>query len=97
MLISRNLIHNSSNPHLWNVLDYPGLIVPSPFKVEAESGYDTAGGGTILSDADQVTKELWGKHSYVGAPICFNIVAKRHMENELLAAVGMMQNALRLP
>lgn len=91
----RNLIHNTSNPHLWNVLDYPGLIVPSPFKVEGGSEYNKA--DPVLSEADRVVRELWSKHNYEGAPISFNIVAKRHMENELLAAVGMMQEALRLP
>lgn len=92
----RNLVHNTSNPHVWNVLDYPGLIVPTPFKVEGKPEYHEAD-AVLLSDADRVVKELWAAHSYEGAPICLNVVSKRHMENELLAAVGMMQSALQLP
>ncbi|CZT24477.1 related to general amidase [Ramularia collo-cygni] len=90
-----NLIHNTSNPHFWNVLDYPGLIVPSPFKVEDKVEYDKD--VAVLSEADRVVRELWSGYNYAGAPISFNVVAKRHMENELLAAVGMMQEALQLP
>lgn len=77
-------------------MDYPGLIVPTPFKVEGKAEYDEAT-SAMLNDVDSVVKQLWKNHNYDGAPISFNIVAKRHMENELLAAAGMIQKALRLP
>jgi amidase len=80
-------------------LDYPGLAVPTPIRAGSRDDYPNARYEDVepLGAADQETKMLWTEHDYRGAPIGLNIVAKRHMENELLAAVGMIQQALGLP
>jgi amidase len=94
-----NIRHNPTSPHFWNLLDYPGLAVPTHIRSGAREDYLGSQYEDVepLTNEDRVTKELWKQHDYTGAPIALNIVAKRHMENELIAAAGMIQKALSLP
>ncbi|KAF2171234.1 hypothetical protein M409DRAFT_50700 [Zasmidium cellare ATCC 36951] len=94
-----NLKNTASATHFYNLVDYPAIVVPTPIKVQPREKEDSREYYDSESwiDADQETKQLWKDFDYQGAPVCVQIVAKRHMENELIAAVGLMQEALQLP
>lgn len=89
----------ASATHFYNLLDYPAIVVPTPIKAQAKDrdGSMEYHDSEPWCDADTETKQLWKDYDYQGAPVCVQIVAKRHMENELMAAVGLMQSALQLP
>ncbi|SMR45226.1 unnamed protein product [Zymoseptoria tritici ST99CH_3D1] len=94
-----NLRHNASHTHFWNVLDYPAMAVPTYIRAGPRTDYPQDQDEDLqpLSGDDEAATDLWRMHDYSGAPISLQVVAKRHMENELLAAVGMIQQALQLP
>ncbi|KAK4506860.1 hypothetical protein PRZ48_000593 [Zasmidium cellare] len=94
-----NLKNTASATHFYNLIDYPAIIVPTPIKAQLREKEDSREyhESKPWNAADQETKQLWKDFNYEGAPVCVQIVAKRHMENELIAAVGLLQEALQLP
>lgn len=82
---------------LWNYVDYPGVVVPTPVKAlrkgEEESAYPS---GEVLSKEDQHVRKLWEEGDFEGAPINLQIVARKYYDNELFAAIGALKDALEL-
>lgn len=89
---------NVSQTHLWNLLDYPGLVVPTPFKVEEKGAYSKAEyeEAPARGEWDRKAKEEWKGADFVGAPVALQVLAKRRMEGELMEAVGRIAEALQL-
>ncbi|EME87010.1 acyl-ester intermediate acetamidase [Pseudocercospora fijiensis CIRAD86] len=94
-----DLVRSVSGTHYWNLVDYPAFVVPTPFHVMSKASYNSEEYEDVRprSKEDIDTKEIWRKHDMEGAPICLQIIAKRRMESELIAAVGLIQQALCLP
>ncbi|KJX96929.1 hypothetical protein TI39_contig594g00022 [Zymoseptoria brevis] len=94
-----NLRHNATHTHFWNVLDYPAMVVPTHIRARASADYpqDQYEDVKPLSADVETARDLWRTHDYSGAPISLQVVAKRHMENELVAAVGMIQQFYSCP
>lgn len=92
------LEYNVSQTHLWNLLDYPGLVVPTPFKVEEKGKYSKAEYEDVPArgEWDSYAKEEWKRADFVGAPVALQILARRRMESELMEAVGRIGEALQL-
>ena len=78
---------------LWNFVDYPGLIVPTDFKVE-EVKEKYAEDYKPLNEECKHVKGLWEETDFVGAPVCLQVVGRRYHDNELMAAVGKLQGVL---
>jgi amidase len=80
---------------LYNFVDYPGVVVPTPIKTEAKEEY--AADYKPLSDECEKVKELWEASSFEGAPIDLQIVARRYHDNELFGALVVLKDILDLP
>lgn len=80
---------------LYNFVDYPGVVVPTPIKAEAGEQY--AAGYTPLSDACQHVKQLWSETNFEGAPIDLQVVARKYHDNELFGALAILRDVLSLP
>lgn len=80
---------------LYNFVDYPGVVVPTPVKAEAGDKYDA--GYVPLSDACQHVKELWESSDFKVAPVNLQIVARKYHDNELFGALHVLKDVLSLP
>ncbi|KAM0541738.1 hypothetical protein ACHAO7_010338 [Fusarium culmorum] len=80
---------------LYNLVDYPGVTIPTPIKTRAEDHYDED--YEPLSDACLDVRKLWEAADFVGAPVSLQVVARRHHDNELFAALQVLKEALGLP
>ena len=79
---------------LWNLVDYPGIVVPAPIKAEKEKE-KYADDAKDLSEESKHVRQLWEETDFVGAPIDLQVVARKYHDNELMACVGRLQKALR--
>lgn len=80
---------------LYNYVDYPGVVIPTPIKAEAEESY--ASDYVPLSEACSHVKQLWEETNFVGAPIDLQVTARKYHDNQLLGALGVLKEALQLP
>lgn len=80
---------------LYNLVDYPGVVFPTPIKAEVGERY--AADYKPLSKECQHVKELWETWKFEGAPIDLQIIARRYHDNELFGALAMLKDVLELP
>lgn len=80
---------------LYNLVDYPGVVFPTPIKVEAGEKY--AVDYKPLSKECAHVKELWEQSNFEGAPIDLQVVARRYHDNELFGALATLKDVLQLP
>ncbi|KNG46117.1 general amidase [Stemphylium lycopersici] len=80
---------------LYNFVDYPGVIMPTPVEAEAKEEY--AKDYKPLSEECRHVKELWESSKFEGAPISLQVCARRYHDNELFGALAMLKDALELP
>lgn len=81
--------------YLWNFVDYPGVVFPTPIKAESGEQYAT-GNETPLSEDCRHVRQLWTETDFTGAPIALQLVARRYHDNELFGSLHLMQRALDL-
>jgi amidase len=80
---------------LYNFVDYPGVVVPTPIKAGAKEEY--AADYKPLSDECRHTKELWESSDFEGAPINLQVNARRYHDNDLFGALKVLKDILDLP
>jgi amidase len=80
---------------LYNFVDYPGVVFPTPIKATAKEEY--AENYVPLSDECKHVKELWEASNFEGAPIDLQINARKYHDNELFAALEVLRGILSLP
>lgn len=80
---------------LYNFVDYPGVVFPTPVKAEAGDVY--AQDYAPLSDACAHVKELYQQSNFENAPINLQINARKYHDNELFGALAVLKDALELP
>jgi amidase len=80
---------------LYNFVDYPGVVVPTPIKTETKEKY--AADYRPLSEKCEKVRELWENSNFKGAPIDLQIVARRYHDNELFGALALLKDILNLP
>jgi amidase len=80
---------------LWNLVDYPGVVFPTPIK--AEEGEEYKEGYVPLSEECGHVREMWAEGGFEGAPIDLQIVGRRYHDNELFGALEMLKGVLGLP
>ncbi|KAF3003973.1 hypothetical protein E8E14_006127 [Neopestalotiopsis sp. 37M] len=79
----------------WNYVDAPGVVIPTPIKA-GPKGSESYASQTPLSQDCTHVRELWEEGDFEGAPVNVQIVARKHHDNELFAALGAIEAALRL-
>ncbi|CZR44543.1 uncharacterized protein FPRO_14296 [Fusarium proliferatum ET1] len=79
---------------LYNLVDYPGAVIPTPIRAESGKVYDT--GYVPLSDACRHVRDLWEEGDFRGAPVNLQVVARRYHDNELFGALGVLKDVLNL-
>ncbi|KAH7154128.1 amidase signature domain-containing protein [Fusarium sp. MPI-SDFR-AT-0072] len=79
---------------LYNLVDYPGAVIPTPIRAESGEVYDT--GYVPLSDACQHVRDLWEEGDFGRAPVNLQVVAKRYYDNELFGALRVLKDVLNL-
>ena len=81
---------------LWNYLDCPGVVVPTPIKALAK-GREVYARKEALSEDCEDIRRLWEEGDFEDAPINVQFVARKYHDNELFAAMAAMKDALDLP
>ncbi|KIY03062.1 uncharacterized protein Z520_01528 [Fonsecaea multimorphosa CBS 102226] len=79
---------------LYNFVDYPGVVIPTPIK--AEGGERYAEDYKPLSDACAHVKQLWEEGDFVGAPINLQVVARKYHDSQLFGALAVLKDVLGL-
>ncbi|KAF5630988.1 general amidase [Fusarium tjaetaba] len=79
---------------LYNLVDYPGAVIPTPIRAESGEVYDT--GYVPLSDACRHVRDLWEEGDFGGAPVNLQVVARRYHDNELFGALRVLKDVLDL-
>ncbi|KAM3419584.1 hypothetical protein BST61_g2923 [Cercospora zeina] len=80
---------------MWNFLDCPGIVFPTGVRAGKKGTEHYADDGRAWNSSDANVRELWEKNDYEGAPIALQLVARRHHDNLLIAAVDLMKEALQ--
>jgi amidase len=80
---------------LYNFVDYPGVVVPTPIKAKNKENY--AADYKPLSDECRHTRELWERSDFEGAPINLQVNARRYHDNDLFGALAVLKDILDLP
>ncbi|KAG6004519.1 hypothetical protein E4U21_001017 [Claviceps maximensis] len=82
---------------LWNYLDCPAVVVPTPIRALAKgSKQDEYEVKEPLSRECAEVRKLWEEGDFEGAPINVQFVARRYHDNELFAMLFAMKQALHL-
>ncbi|KAK7427344.1 hypothetical protein QQZ08_006113 [Neonectria magnoliae] len=79
---------------LYNLVDYPGVVMPTPIKAKAKEEYDPD--YVPLSDACKHVKQLWEGSNFEGAPVELQLVARKFHDNELFGALTLLKDILGL-
>jgi amidase len=79
---------------LWNFVDYPGVVFPTPITAKAKEDYSAD--YVQLSDECGHVRKLWEEGNFEGAPIDLQINARKYHDNELFGALEMLKEALGL-
>lgn len=80
---------------LWNYLDCPGVVVPTPITAGAKET-EMYAPGDPLSETCRHVRQLWEEGDFEGAPINLHIVARRHHDNDLFAGLEALKDVLQL-
>jgi amidase len=80
---------------LWNILDCPGVVFPTPIKA-GKKGSEQYASDASFGEKDDHVREMWATNDYEGAPIALQLVARKHYDNFLFGALDLMQGPLRL-
>ncbi|KAL8300836.1 hypothetical protein RB597_009399 [Gaeumannomyces tritici] len=77
---------------LYNLVDYPAAVFPTPTRAEAGEAYD--GGYAPLSDECRQVREFWDEGGFVGAPVALQLVGRKYQDSQLLLALGTVEKIL---
>ncbi|KAM0282489.1 hypothetical protein ACHAQH_003003 [Verticillium albo-atrum] len=77
---------------LYNYVDYPGAVFPTPIVARAGEEYDA--GYVPLSEACEQVRRLWDEADFEGAPINLQLVARKYHDNQLFGALAIVQDIL---
>ncbi|KAK5060188.1 hypothetical protein LTR84_010072 [Exophiala bonariae] len=80
---------------LYNFVDYPGVVFPTPVKAEKADVYPDD--YTPLSDECNHVRELYAQADFTNAPIDLQINARKYHDNDLFAALATLKDVLELP
>ncbi|KAI1614223.1 amidase signature domain-containing protein [Exophiala viscosa] len=80
---------------LYNFVDYPGVVFPTPVTTEAGEKY--ADDYEPLSEECKHVKQLWEESNFEGAPIDLQINARKYHDNQLFGALAKLKDILSLP
>lgn len=78
---------------LWNYVDYPGAVFPTPLTVDASDAKEYQGFGT---DECNDVKQLWKEGDFAEAPLSLQLVARRYHDNQLFEALEVIKEAFDL-
>lgn len=82
---------------LWNYIDCPGVVFPTPVKALKKGTEDYAPDDQVpLSHECKHVRQLWAEGDFEGAPIDLQIVARKYHDNDLFAALNAMKELLQL-
>ncbi|KAL8393910.1 hypothetical protein RB595_003608 [Gaeumannomyces hyphopodioides] len=77
---------------LYNLVDYPAAVFPTPVRAEAGEAYD--GKYAPLSDECRQVRDMWDGGGFVGAPVALQLVARKYHDSQLLLALGVLETIL---
>ncbi|KAK2594700.1 hypothetical protein QQS21_007610 [Conoideocrella luteorostrata] len=81
---------------IWNYLDCPGVVVPTPIKALAQ-GEEHYAEKEPLSEQCAEVRRLWEEGDFEDAPINLQFVGRRHHDRELLEVLAAVRDTLKLP
>lgn len=79
---------------LYNLVDYPGAVIPTPIRAESGERYDE--GYAPLSEACSRVREMWDEGDFTDAPVNLQVVARRYHDNELFGALNVLKDVFGL-
>lgn len=81
---------------LWNYLDCPGAVFPTPITVQGKEGTDDYSNGAGETEECKQTRLRWKEGDFDGAPVNLQIVARRYHDNQLFQALEYLKPILNL-
>lgn len=81
---------------LFNYVDYPGIVFPTPIRAGKEKEDYPAEFSTPLGPEDEHVRQMWRESNFENAPINLQLVARKHHDNELFGALAILKDALKL-
>ncbi|TID18855.1 hypothetical protein E6O75_ATG05976 [Venturia nashicola] len=79
---------------LYNLVDYPGVVFPTPIVTFAKEEYAT--GYETLSEECGHVKKFWQEGGFEGAPVDLQINARKYHDNDLFGALAVLREVLSL-
>ncbi|OAX43009.1 amidase [Rhizopogon vinicolor AM-OR11-026] len=78
----------------WNLLDLPAVVFPvDRFKATESAIYSPL--PSSRNDVENFIHDQWDPATYDNAPICLQLVGRRHNEEKLLAMLNVLEKAFR--
>jgi len=78
----------------WNLLDLPGVVFPvGRFKATASATYPRL--PSSRNDVEQYIHSHWNPATYDNAPICLQLLGRRHNEEKLLAMLNVLEKTFQ--
>ncbi|KDQ18231.1 hypothetical protein BOTBODRAFT_155367 [Botryobasidium botryosum FD-172 SS1] len=77
----------------WNLVDYPGAIIPMG-KFDPEAYVETDPMPAPRNETEKFISSQWSPPTYSGAPVAVQLVGRRHHEEEVLAMLNKVEDAL---
>lgn len=81
---------------LWNYLDCPGAVFPTPIKIEGKEGTEDYSNGVGETEECRQTRLRWKEGGFDGAPVNLQLVARRYHDNQLFEALEYLKPILGL-
>jgi amidase len=71
---------------LWNVVDYPSVVIPTPIVTKAGEKYAKEYSRPLSADCNTV-RQLWEAGDFEGAPINLQLIARKNHDIQLWSAL----------
>lgn len=81
---------------LWNYLDCPGAVFPTPITVKGKEDSEDYSNGVGETEECRQTRLRWKEGDFEGAPVNLQVVARRYHDNQLFQALEYLKPILGL-
>lgn len=80
---------------IWNLMDWPGLIFPTPIRANSNDAYEDEAAAKQLSSDSAKVVDLWKSGKFDNAPVNLQLLSRRYYDNELNAIMNLVENVLQ--
>ena len=81
---------------MWNYMDCPGLVFPTPITAEEDKEEYPSEYAEPMSKEDEHVRQMWKETDFQGAPINLQINARKYHDNQMFGALDVLKAPLQL-